>query len=356
MPLPPTDPAHADLHWMNLALREARRGVGLTSPNPPVGAVVVKDGVLLGSGYHRRAGGPHAEVEALKAAMEQFPKQVAGATLYVTLEPCSTVGRTPACTTAIMRHGLARVVYGVGDPNPKHSGAADALLRMEGVRVTSGVMGDECEELMRPFRKWITQGLPYVIAKAGQSLDGRLTRPVGEPQWITNEAARAHGRRLRRRVDAILVGAETIRRDNPLLTLRESGAGMGKVQPWRVILTRSGELSPEANVFVDGFKERTVVLRGELAVREVLEELARREITSVLVEGGGDVLGQFFRAGMVDEAHWYVAPRFCGGGRLALEGVPLERSVEMKGVRILPLGDNVLVWGYPVWPVEGGAK
>jgi diaminohydroxyphosphoribosylaminopyrimidine deaminase/5-amino-6-(5-phosphoribosylamino)uracil reductase len=352
--MPSTDSARADLHWMNLALREARRGVGLTSPNPPVGAVVVKDGVLLGSGYHRRAGGPHAEVEALRAAMEQHPKLVAGATLYVTLEPCSTVGRTPACTGAILRHGLARVVYGAGDPNPRHAGAADSVLKAEGLRVTVGVMREECEELIRPFRKWITRGVPYVIAKAGQSLDGRLTRPAGESQWITNEAARAHGRRLRRRVDAILVGAETIRRDNPLLTLRDADGEGGKLQPWRVVLTRSGDLPPEAQVLVDAFKERTLVLKGDLAVEEVLQELARREITSVLVEGGGVILGQFFRAGAVDEAHWYLAPRFCGGGRLALEGEAWSRSMEMSGVRILPLGDNVLVWGYPDAPGEGG--
>jgi diaminohydroxyphosphoribosylaminopyrimidine deaminase/5-amino-6-(5-phosphoribosylamino)uracil reductase len=246
------------------------------------------------------------------------------------------------------------VVYGAGDPNPRHAGAADSVLKAEGLRVTVGVMREECEELIRPFRKWITRGVPYVIAKAGQSLDGRLTRPAGESQWITNEAARAHGRRLRRRVDAILVGAETIRRDNPLLTLRDADGEGGKLQPWRVVLTRSGDLPPEAQVLVDAFKERTLVLKGDLAVEEVLQELARREITSVLVEGGGVILGQFFRARAVDEAHWYLAPRFCGGGRLALEGEAWSRSMEMSGVRILPLGDNVLVWGYPDAPGEGG--
>lgn len=336
---------------MERALAEARLGVGLTSPNPPVGAVIVRAGALLGAGHHRRAGGPHAEIAALTHARAAFPDRVRGATIYVTLEPCSTQGRTPPCTRALIEAGLARVVYGSSDPNPAHRGRADALLRAEGLAVTSGVLAAACDDLIRPFRKWITTGRPYIIAKAGQSLDGRLTRPPGEPQWITSEEARAHGRRLRARVDAILVGAETLRRDNPRLTLRE-GSLPEKTQPWRVILSRGGPLPSEAHVFTDDFKKRTLVLNSR-DFAEVAEELARREITSVLVEGGGSVLGQAFAARCVDEAHWYLAPRFCGGGRPSLDGPLLVPSVTLEKVVITPLGDNVLVSGYPVW--EGGA-
>lgn len=351
--MPFAQPTHdpADLRWMSMAIQEARRGIGLTSPNPPVGAVIVRDGELIGTGHHRLAGGPHAEIEALKQAREKFPTRLKGATIYITLEPCSTQGRTPPCTAALIEAGLVRVVYGTGDPNPAHQGRADTLLKPEGIRVVSGVLEKECADLIRPFKKWISTGLPYIIAKAGQSLDGRITRPPGEPQWITNEAARAHGRRLRQRVDAILVGAETIRRDNPLLTLRDGSGQSGKPQPWRVILSRSGELPQDAHVFTDEFKERTLVLPS-MEFADAMKELAKREITSVLIEGGGIILGQAFRGGFVDEAHWYLAPRFCGGGRPSLAGLAFEHSIEMTHVQILPLGDNVLVSGYPVWEKE----
>ncbi len=354
---PPATHAHdpADALWMEEALREARLGVGLTSPNPPVGAVIVRDGALLGGGHHRKAGEAHAEIEALRQARAAFSEdRIRGATIYVTLEPCSTQGRTPPCTAAIIEAGLTRVVYGSEDPNPSHRGRAGELLRERGIAVTGGVLVAACDDLIRPFRKWITTGLPYIIAKAGQSLDGRITRPPGEPQWITSEAARAHGRRLRVRVDAILVGAETIRRDNPQLTLRDDSQS-GKAQPWRVILSRGGMLPQDAQVFTDVFKERTFVLPS-MKFAEVMKELARRQITSVLVEGGGSVLGQAFAARCVDEAHWYLAPRFCGGGRSALDGPLLEPSVTLDGVTILPLGDNVLVSGYPVWPEEAAKK
>jgi len=349
--LMPPPPLHepADLDGMTLALAEARHGIGLTSPNPPVGAVIVREGVLLGKGYHRVAGGPHAEVEALKQARETFPDQLQGATLYVTLEPCSTVGRTPACTDAIIQNGIARVVYASSDPNPQHQGRADEVLRQRGIAVTSGVLAAEGDALIRPFRKWISTGLPYIIAKAGQSLDGRITRPPGEPQWLTSEAARAHGRRLRQRVDAILVGAETLRRDNPLLTLRDSGSHPDKRQPWRVILSRSGQLPQEAHVFTDSFKAFTFVLPS-MEFAEAMKELARREITSVLVEGGGQILDQAFRSQMVDEAHWYLTPRFCGGGRPSLDGPEWPHSVAMEQVAIEILGDNVLISGHPIWP------
>lgn len=340
--------------WMAIALDQARRGVGLTSPNPPVGAVIVSEGRIIGAGYHRKAGMPHAEIEAIKEARANFPKHLAGSTLFVTLEPCSTHGRTPPCTEAIRDSGIRQVFIGALDPNPKHAGRGIDVLRAHGIHATHGLLEAECRQLIRPFAKWITTGLPYVIAKVGQSLDGRITRPPGEPQWITHDAARAHARRLRTRVDAIIIGAETLRKDNPHLTLRDAATGSGKEQPWRVVLTRSGDLPAGAHVFTDEFKDRTLVLHG-LTFPDVLKELARREIASVLVEGGGIILGQAFQTQAVDEAWWYIAPRLCGGGRPSIAGLPFAHSVQLTDVNILPLGDNVCISGVPAWPEPDAA-
>jgi diaminohydroxyphosphoribosylaminopyrimidine deaminase/5-amino-6-(5-phosphoribosylamino)uracil reductase len=294
--------------WMLVALGDARRGVGLTSPNPPVGAALVKDDHLVASGWHRKAGGPHAEVEALRG------HDARGATLYVTLEPCSTHGRTPPCVDAIIAAGVAHVVWGADDPNPQHAGRARKLLTAAGIEVSSGVLRTECEEIIAPFAKLITTGLPYVIAKAGISLDGRITRPAGESQWLTGEAARADAMKLRAQCDAIIVGAETVRRDNPALTLRGPNIPEAKQQPWRVVLTRGGNLPPDAQIFTDAHKDRTLVLHDQ-SLPEILKSLAARGVMQVLIEGGGTVLAQAFNAGLVDEAVFYIAPLISGSGR-----------------------------------------
>jgi diaminohydroxyphosphoribosylaminopyrimidine deaminase / 5-amino-6-(5-phosphoribosylamino)uracil reductase len=340
-----------DLQWMASALDEARRGLGLTSPNPPVGAVIVKEGRIIGTGYHRKAGEAHAEVNAIADAKERNPKLLSGATIYVTLEPCSTEGRTPPCTQALINAKLARVVYGARDPNPKHQGSADTVLNAARISVTNGVREKECTELLRPFAKWVTTGIPWVIAKSGQSLDGRITRPPGESSWITSDAARSHGHRLRVRVDAILVGAETVRRDNPHLTLRDGSAMKGKEQPWRVIMTRSGDIPPESHVLTDAHRERTLIMQGK-ELDEVLRELGQRGVLSVLIEGGGIIMGQAFQHRLVDEVVWYVAPRLCGGGRPSVAGLPLPASVSLDPVKVQIIGDNVCFHGFPVWPAS----
>lgn len=334
---------------MRLALEQARLGVGLTSPNPAVGAVIVRERNLIGQGWHRKAGGPHAEVEAIRDAQARHAGQLAGSTIYVTLEPCSTHGRTGPCTEAIRAAGIQRVVWGAQDPNPGHRGRAREVLESAGIQTAAGVLEAECQELIRPFAKWITTGLPYVIAKAGQSLDGKITRPAGEGQWLTSEEARAHGRRLRARVDAILVGAGTVRADNPQLTLREA-AILGKEQPWRVVLTRGGGLPAEAHLFTDEFKERTLVLPGP-DLEAALCDLGGCGVVSVLIEGGADVLRQAFAARLVDEVAWYVAPRLCGAAGLPVLGQqPLAASIPLKDVQITPLGDNLCLTGRPEWP------
>jgi diaminohydroxyphosphoribosylaminopyrimidine deaminase/5-amino-6-(5-phosphoribosylamino)uracil reductase len=349
MPPPIAYKETPDQHWMHLALDQAQLGVGLTSPNPPVGAIIVAQEKVIGRGYHRKAGEPHAEVEAIRDAKKKKPKMLRGATIYVTLEPCSTQGRTPPCTEGIKAAGIKRVVFGAQDPNPSHRGQSRSILLLAGIEVTTGVLEAECQAIIRPFSKWITTGMPYVIAKAGQSLDGRITRPAGESSLITNEAARAHGRRLRMRVDAILVGAETIRKDNPQLTLRDGSAGSGKLQPWRVVLTRSGDLPPHSHIFTDAFKDRTLIMHGK-DLPEVLADLGKSGVLSVLIEGGGIVLGQAFRERLVDEVYWYIAPRLCGGGQPSIAGPALPASIELQDITIRPMGDNVCFHGFPVWP------
>ncbi len=324
---------------MRAALREARRGLGRTSPNPAVGAVIVSPaGELLARGWHRAAGQPHAEIEALRALPD--PARARGATLFVTLEPCSTHGRTPPSIAAIRRAGLARVVVGATDPNPAHAGRGLAVLRAAGLEVLAGVLADECAALNRGFNRWIVTGRPWVLAKAALSLDGRLAPPAGEGQWLTGPAARAHAHReLRARVDAILVGAGTVRADDPALTVRGVPGAAGRRQPWRVVLTRSGDLPAGARLFTDEHRDRTLVFQNR-SPTDVLTDLGQRQVTSLLVEGGAETLATFFDAGLVDEVRFYLAPRLTGDGPPTLR---LAGSVEFLEPRYRQLGPDLLV-------------
>lgn len=325
-----------DEHWMKLALREARKGIGLTSPNPAVGAVLVRGGEVLGKGWHRKAGGPHAEVEALRDAARRG-HEVRGADIFITLEPCCTHGRTPPCTGALISAGIRRVVWAVDDANPHHTGAARRVLSEAGIETASGVQEQPCRELNRGFFHWITTGRPWVIAKAGMTLDGRITRPAGESRWITSEPARADAMQLRLRSDAILIGAGTLRADDPHLTLRGPGIPRGKEQPWRVVLTEHGDLPQQARLFTDEWKHRTLVLQGQ-PLRTALEDLGRRGVTCVLIEGGSSILAQAFDADLVDEAVFYVAPLISGSG-LPVVNADLfrgsSRAMQFTGVRML---------------------
>lgn len=300
---------------MRLALREAARGLGRTSPNPAVGALIVSPrGRILARGWHTRAGAPHAEIEALRALAK--PERARGATLFVTLEPCSTHGRTPPCTDAILAAGFARVVIGAVDPNPAHAGRGIGILEKAGIAVTAGVLAERCRELNKAFNKWIVTKMPFVIAKCGMTLDGRITRAPGEGQWITSEASRADAQKLRAQADAILIGGETLRADNPRLTVRGIP---GAKQPWRVIVSRSGNLPPGAHVFTDEHKSRTLVYKNK-TLRAVLRDLGRREITSVLIEGGMRTLGEAFDGRLVDSAQFYIAPLLTGGPKVCIGG------------------------------------
>jgi diaminohydroxyphosphoribosylaminopyrimidine deaminase / 5-amino-6-(5-phosphoribosylamino)uracil reductase len=335
-----------DKRFMREALREARRAHGQTSPNPAVGAVLVVSNRIMARGYHRGAGHEHAEIECLRRFGAEVPPR---ATLYVTLEPCSTIGRTAACTDAILKAGVRKVVVGTVDVNPRHTGRGIARLREAGIQVREGVLAEECAGLNEAFNKWIVSGRPFVIAKCGMSLDGRLTRPPGESRWITGVSARRHARRLREHVDAIIVGAETVRDDNPRLTVRGSQRAR---QPWRVVLTRSGNLPRRARLFCDQAAERTLIYKGK-SLKSVLKDLGKRNVTTALIEGGGEVLGQALDARLIDKVQIYLGPILTGGSVIAFPGRGAGSTAEamhLGEVSYRRIGQNVCVTGYPKAP------
>lgn len=336
-----------DRHWMNLALAEARKGIGKTAPNPPVGAVIVKHDVLLGSGWHRAAGMAHAERDALAmASATHGPDALRGASLYVTLEPCSTHGRTPPCTQAIIAAGITRVVYACIDHNPAHAGAADALLTSAGIAVTSGVCRDKAERLLRPFFKVRATGLPWVIWKCAMSLDGKITRPPGEGQWLTGETARADVQQLRATADAILTTGATVRHDLPALTVRTPGLLEGRPHPWRVVFTDATDSLPlDAPLFTDEWRERTLVRSGHDLPAALRDLACDQGVLTAMTEAGGVFSAALFAAGLVDEVVIYYAPIICGATTPALAGPGFYQSIRLLEIGIKQLGDDIRVSG-----------
>ena len=323
--------------YMRRALELARLGLGRTSPNPPVGAVIVRDGEIIGEGYHRAAGIAHAEVDAIQNASQS----VDSSTIYVTLEPCNHHGRTPPCTSAILDAGIASVVYGVTDPNPRVEGRGADWLRAAGLDVVEGILEDECREVARFFLHSATTNSPWVIAKFASTLDGKIATTTGQSQWITGDASRRRSHQLRGLVDAVVVGAGTVRADRPTLTARIPGVS----QPLRVVVAGSSELPPDAPVFdpkfgptlvfagsqIEGVSQQigirgTDVVQvdtdasGRLNLGDVLEHLSQRGIQSVMVEGGGELLGSFVTEGHVDEV-WAFLSMSLVGGRTAATSV-----------------------------------
>jgi diaminohydroxyphosphoribosylaminopyrimidine deaminase/5-amino-6-(5-phosphoribosylamino)uracil reductase len=334
-----------DERFMRAALTEARRGLGQTSPNPAVGAVLVVRDRIVARGHHLRAGTAHAEVECLTQFGKRIPKS---ATLYVTLEPCSTSGRTGPCTNALIEAGLTKIVIGAVDPNPRHSGRGIQILKEAGLQVRTGVLAHECSALNEAFNKWIQTGHPFVIAKCGMSLDGRLTAPASEGRWLTSVASRRHAQRLRAQVDAILVGAQTIRADNPRLTVR---GVRGAKQPWRVVLSRSGSLPATARILNDHFAARTMVF-PKTDLDALLGDLGAKQITSVLIEGGGRMLGQALDRHLIDKVQVYVAPILTGGPIVAFAGAGANSTQEaprLARVRYEKIGQDICVTGYPTY-------
>jgi diaminohydroxyphosphoribosylaminopyrimidine deaminase/5-amino-6-(5-phosphoribosylamino)uracil reductase len=318
-----------DQTWMRRALELAERGRGFVEPNPLVGAVVVRDGQVVGEGWHQRYGGPHAEVNALAAAAAR------GATLYVTLEPCCHHGKTPPCTDAVLRAGVARVVAAMADPFPLVAGRGAELLRQAGVTVEMGVEEVAARRLNAPYLTLLGKGRPYVHAKWAMTLDGKIATAAGHSHWISGEESRRRVHELRGRVDAILVGAGTVRADDPLLTARPPGPRTAL----RVVLSGDGRL-PEGSQLLRTAREVPVLVAtaaglpaerrsvleahgcevlevptaaGRPSVAALLAELGRRRLTNLLVEGGSAVLGSLRDAGLIDELHVFIAPRLVGG-------------------------------------------
>ncbi len=326
---PINDPRQHE-YWMAQALALARRGAGLTRPNPPVGAIVVRREVAVGRGWHHAAGRPHAEALALKDA---GPK-ARDATLYVTLEPCCTFGRTPPCTDAILRSGIRQVVVGARDPNPRHAGRGMRLLRRQGIALIEGVRAEEARELIEPFAVWIATGRPFVTLKLGMSADGKIADIRRRARWITGPTARREVQGLRRSADAILVGAGTVLADNPSLLPKPARSR----KPFRVILDAQGRIPPNVSVLSDTQRNRTImattrkcpsrrinewqacgaqvwILPGTDAVSlaALMRRLGKAGILHVLCEGGGEIAAALIRARLVDVFRFYIAPRILGG-------------------------------------------
>ena len=379
---------------MRLALRLAERGYGTASPNPMVGAVLVKGGKTIGRGWHRRAGGPHAEIEALRDA-ERHGYKVKGATLYVTLEPCSTQGRTPPCTKAICESGIRNVVVGATDPNPKHAGAGFKLLEKAGIEVVSGMLAADCASLNEAFNHWIVHRTPFVTVKAAMTLDGKIATASGESKWITGEKARAHGMKLRKGADAILVGINTVLADDPSLTLRVVQSPKSKVQGLkpnsdksragvqssvtgdsrlrRIILDSDAKTPLSARVVADDSRHLTTIVVGpdaprarvaalakkvrvlEAPVRKgcidlkwLLKRLGEEEVTTLLVEGGGQVNASFLLSRLAHKVAFFYAPKVLGGraARKAVAGVGVRSAAEglsLENVEWKTLGKDLLL-------------
>jgi diaminohydroxyphosphoribosylaminopyrimidine deaminase/5-amino-6-(5-phosphoribosylamino)uracil reductase len=305
--------ANEDKRWMAIAIAEAEKSVGRTAPNPPVGAVIIRGADILGKGWHRAAGQPHAEREAIADALSRHGADaLRGATIYVTLEPCSTHGRTPPCTDGILNAGITRVVYACRDENPAHQGRANAVLPKAGVEVVSGVMETEALRQLRPFFKVRRTGLPWVIWKSAMSIDGRLTRPPGESQWLTSENSRRDVQQLRSTVDAILTSGETVRRDRPALTIRVPEFAAGRPQPWRVVFSDSTDSLPSDSPLIQ--EPSRTIIKPRVGLAYSLTALATEQgVLSAMIEAGGVLAGAFFAENLVDEVVIYMAPMLCGG-------------------------------------------
>lgn len=355
-----------DEYFMREALRIAKNAEGRTSPNPMVGAVIVRDNRIIAEGWHRKAGSPHAEVHALNMAGELAKNS----TLYVTLEPCSHFGRTPPCANKIVESGISKVFVAMQDPNPKVSGRGIEILRNAGIEVEVGILEDEARKLNEVFLKWVTEKIPFVTAKFACSLDGKISTVAGESQWITCEESRKFSHHLRDISDGIMVGINTVLADNPSLTARIDG---GK-NPVRIIVDSFAKIPLDSKVICDKQAETIIAVTKNAPTEKVealknygveiiiagdekvdlkilLEELARREITSILVEGGGTLHYSMFKNKLVDKVFAFVAGKIIGGKNAltAVEGTGFEKlsdAVQLKNLSSEKIGSDILITGY----------
>lgn len=358
-----------DERFMKRALELAKKGEGKVNPNPLVGAVIVKNNKIIGEGYHELYGGNHAEINAIKSSKEPLE----GTTIYVTLEPCHHYGKTPPCVDSIIEHGFSKVLIGQIDPNPLVSGKSIEKLRKAGIEVEIGILEEECIKLNEVFNKYILSNKPYVVLKAAMSLDGKIAAASGESMWITGEMARAHGHELRNKLSAIMVGINTVIKDNPSLTCR---VPHGR-NPIRIIVDSKLRIPLDSKVLDISNKSRCLVATTEKAskdkikllkdkgievlmlpykdervdIRALIEELGRLKIDSILLEGGGNLNFSFLEAGLVDKVAFYIAPKIIGGdkAKTPVEGLgigALSEAFNIKNISTKFLGEDLLIEGY----------
>ena len=360
--------------YMKKVLELAEKGMGTTSPNPMVGALIVKNGKIIASAYHRRPGALHAEAIALKRA----GKKAKGATLYVNLEPCGHIGRTPPCSKAIIKSGIREVYCSMIDPNPLNNGKGKKELEKNGVKVRVGVLNKEAVKLNKVFIKYVTKKMPFVTIKAAESLDGKIATKTMDSKWITTQASRDYSHALRSKMDAVLVGVNTIIRDNPILTSRKNKS------PIKIVLDSSLRVSGGANIFskkspalnivailrkslkdphilkkAERFNKKGILIiacpgkNSRIDMNWLLKELAELEISRLLVEGGGDTIAGFLEQGLADRVLFFIAPKIIGGRNAvtSVEGKGVEKvsqAIELKNVKIEIIEGDILVSGEPL--------
>jgi diaminohydroxyphosphoribosylaminopyrimidine deaminase/5-amino-6-(5-phosphoribosylamino)uracil reductase len=359
----------SDKYFMQMALDLAAQGKGRTSPNPMVGSVLVKGNRVVGEGWHKRCGADHAEIVALK----QAGAKAAGARLYVTLEPCFHYGRTPPCVDQIIKSGIKEVIIAMKDPNLRTNGRSILKLRRAGVKVRVGVFREEAASLNEAFVKYITTGMPFVVAKCAQSLDGKIATARGRSKWITSEQARDYAHKIRDDFDAIVVGINTVLRDDPRLN------GARKARPLKkIILDSSLRISPKAQLFagvsasdcflavtskaplkkINFFQDKGVNVivcpaqKDGVDLKWLFKELAKQEITSILIEGGGRVIGSALQERLVDKMHIYLAPKIFGdqdalSAVRGLHPADVHQSIQLKNLDYQRIGADILVTAYP---------
>lgn len=376
-----------DEKYMNIALGLAKKGLGKTNPNPCVGTVIVKNDKIIAKGFHKKAGLPHAEIIALRKA----GKKANGAFFYVTLEPCNHFGRTPPCTDAIIKAGAKKVIIGTKDPNPINFGKGIKKLNRFGIKTRTGILEKECKKLNEVFTKYVTKKIPFVTIKVAQSLDGKIATNRGESRWITGASARRYVHKLRSQVDAILVGVNTVLKDDPLLTCRHFKShhvttsvrseaepprrGQGR-QPIKIIVDSELKTPMRARIFskespapviiattknakkdrINKFKGKYTIIKtpsknGNVDLKYLMEELAKRQISHVLVEGGGSVIASFLKEKLADKVLIFIAPKIIGGkdAPTSVEGEGIKKidnAIQLKDVEFKKIGKDFLIEGY----------
>ncbi|NQZ70428.1 MAG: bifunctional diaminohydroxyphosphoribosylaminopyrimidine deaminase/5-amino-6-(5-phosphoribosylamino)uracil reductase RibD [Lentisphaeria bacterium] len=340
-----TPESNLDKDLMGQCIALALSAFGSTSPNPLVGALLYSDDEIIAKGWHAKAGEKHAEIVAIESC-----KNPKGSCLYVTLEPCSSHGRTGPCTDAIINAGIKRVVMGSLDPNPEHSGQAVAILEAAGIDVSHGVLKKECQALNEAFNCWIRYNRPYVKLKMAMTLDGKIATKDGQSQWISGTAARDEVQKMRQWSDAILIGAETLKQDDPSLLVRNPETWQR--QPLRLIASRSGNLDKNAKVFTDG-KSKTEIIDCQTKEdwQTKLKELGENDITALLIEGGGELSAALLNMGLVDKVCFFIAPKILGGknSRAVIGGADpgaLSDAFDLKETTVRQIGEDFLIEGY----------